>query len=180
MDYLKLSKEISYALRHHPEEYGLILDDEGYVNINDLINSINSKNHYPKEITIDDLYEVIRISDKKRLDIKDNLVRALYGHSVETTIKKDESTPPEVLYHGTSHKAIDSIISDGLKPMSRQYVHLSTDIDTAKLVGLRRDENPIILVIDAKKAYEDGIKFYVGNDKVWLSESLPPKYIHFM
>lgn len=78
----------------------------------------------------------------------------------------------------TTHKAINNIMIEGLKPMSRQYVHLSVDIDTAKIVGSRRDNNPIILTIDAKKAYEDGIKFYVGNEKIWLSEYVPPKYIH--
>ena len=81
MDYIKLSKEISYALRHKPEEYNLSLDEEGYVFINDLLNSINSKNHYSKTITIDDIYEVIRISDKKRLDINkttDYLYHILY------------------------------------------------------------------------------------------------------
>lgn len=178
MDYIKLSKEISYALRHKPEEYNLSLDEEGYVFINDLLNSINSKNHYSKTITIDDIYEVIRISDKKRLDINNDMIRALYGHSVETVIQKEEAIPPDVLYHGTTHKAINNIMIEGLKPMSRQYVHLSVDIDTAKLVGLRRDNDPIILTIDAKKAYEGGIKFYIGNDKIWLSEHIPSKYIH--
>lgn len=180
MDYIKLSKEISYALRHKPEEYNLSLDEEGYVFISDLLNSINSKNHYSKTITIDDVYEVIRISDKKRLDIKDDMIRALYGHSVETTIQKVEAIPPDVLYHGTSHKVIDLIMSDGLKPMNRQYVHLSTSIDVAKKIGQRRDNNPIVIKVNAKKAYEDGFSFYYGSDNIWLSNELPPKYLEII
>lgn len=180
MDYIKLSKEISYALRHKPEEYNLSLDEEGYVFINDLLNSINSKKHYSKTITIDDIYEVIRISDKKRLDINNDMIRALYGHSVETVIQKEEAIPPDVLYHGTTHKAIELIMNEGLKSMNRQYVHLSTDIETAKLVGSRRDNNPIVIKIDAKKAYENGLNFYYGNDNVWLSNELPPKYLEII
>ena len=99
-------------------------------------------------------------------------------HSVDTVIQKEEAAPPEILYHGTTHKAIESIMNEGLKPMNRQYVHLSTDVETAKLVGSRRDKDPIILTINAKKAYDDGIKFYIGNDKIWLSDPLPTKYIH--
>lgn len=177
MDYIKLSKEISYILRHHPEEYDLKLDQDGYVFMSDLINSINSKNHYHKAIDINDINKVLEISDKKRLEINNDMIRALYGHSVDTIIKKDEITPPEFLFHGTTHNAIDKIMTQGLLPMKRQYVHLSIDEDTAKNVGKRRDNNPIVLLIHSKNAYNDGIKFYIGNDKIWLSDHIPPKYI---
>ena len=176
MDYIKLSKEIAYALRHKPEEYNLSLDVEGYALIDDLLEGINNKHKYSKVITIDDINEVIRISDKKRLEISGEYIRALYGHSIDTKIEKQEIMPPDILYHGTTHKAIDSILKEGLKPMNRQYVHLSKDIDMAIRVGKRRDNDPIVLEIDAKKAYEDGIKFYKGNYDVILVDFLPYIY----
>lgn len=37
MDYLRLSKEVSYALRHAPWKYELELDEEGWVNIDQLL-----------------------------------------------------------------------------------------------------------------------------------------------
>lgn len=177
MDYMKLSKEISYILRHRPDEYGLILDQDGYVFISDLLNSINSKNHYSKKIDINDIYKVMELSDKKRLEINNDMIRALYGHSVDEIIKKDEAIPPEFLYHGTTHKSINNIMIQGLKRMNRQYVHLSIDKATANKVGERRDKNPVILKIDSKKAHEDGVKFYIGNDKIWLTDYVSPKYI---
>lgn len=177
MDYTKLSKEISYALRHAPWEYELELDSEGLVYVEQLINAINESGNYDRPITISDLEHIIEISDKKRHEIQGDKIRALYGHSIPMHISKDVIVPPDVLYHGTSHKALDSILNAGLKPMGRQYVHLSVDSDTAIQVGRRRDSTPVILVIDAKKANGDGVTFYKGNDKVILADYIPHDYI---
>ncbi len=177
MDYMKLSKEVSYALRHAPWEYELELDEEGFVPIDQLLHSLNSSNEYDRDITKEDLEYIILNSDKKRHEIIGDKIRALYGHSVPNKIEKTKALPPDILYHGTAHRFVDSILKDGLLPMNRQYVHLSVDVDTATLVGKRRDDKPVILKIDAKKASEDGIVFYIGNDKVWLTDKLPAKYI---
>lgn len=176
MDYIKLSKEISYALRHAPWEYELELDSEGFVHVEQLINAINESSDYERPITIRDLEHIIEISDKKRHEIQGDKIRALYGHSIPMHISKDVIVPPDVLYHGTTHKALDSILNAGLKPMGRQYVHLSVDIETAIQVGKRRDDKPIILTIDAKRANNDGIVFYKGNDKVVLADYVPCDY----
>lgn len=120
---------------------------------------------------------IIATSDKRHHEIVRDKIRALYGHSVLKKIQKEKSTPPIILYHGTAHKFIDSIMKDGFVPKGRQYVHLSMDIETAIIVGKRRDKNPVLLEIDAKWAFEDGVVFYIGNDKVWLSDSVSPKYI---
>jgi putative RNA 2'-phosphotransferase len=180
MDYTKLSKEISYALRHHPEEYELELDNLGFVEINQLLDSLNSSNEYERKITKEDLEYIITHSDKQRHEINDNKIRALYGHSVSNKIEIVKCIPPDVLYHGTANRFLDSILDKGLLPMNRQYVHLSVDINTATLVGKRRDNNPIILKIDAKRAYNDGVVFYKGNDKVYLCDQLPAKYIEIL
>ena len=36
---------------------------------------------------------------------------------------------------------------------------------------------PYILKIDANQASKDGIRFYYGNEKVWLADEIPSKYI---
>ena len=167
MDYTKLSKEISYALRHAPWEYELELDSKGFVPIEQLINAINESGNYDRPITISDLEHIIEISDKKRHEIQGDKIRALYGHSIPMHISKDVTIPPDVLYHGTTHKALDSILSTGL----------SVDTDTAMQVGRRRDRSPVLLKIDSAAAYTDGVAFYAGNDKVVLADSIPSQYI---
>lgn len=92
-------------------------------------------------------------------------------------IEKSIGNPPDILYHGTAKRFLDSILQNGLQPMNRQYVHLSADTETATQVGKRRDNQPVILEIDTKKALENGIFFYIGNEKVWLADSVSPQFI---
>lgn len=180
MDYTKLSKEISYALRHAPWEYELELDREGFVPVQQLIDALNENGKYDRLVTVSDLAHIIEISDKKRHELKGDTIRALYGHSVPMHISKEKIIPPDILYHGTTHRALNMILNDGLKPMGRQYVHLSVDTDTAVQVGKRRDNDPVILKVDAARAYKDGTAFYKGNDKVVLADYVPGDYIQIL
>lgn len=179
MNYNDLSKEVSYALRHAPWEYELEMDEEGWVSVSQLIDSLRNDSKW-SDVHVDDLIKMIESSEKKRHEILGDRIRALYGHSVPMKIHKNEQKPPQILYHGTARKFLKSIYENGLLPKARQYVHLSQDIETAIQVGKRRDEQPIILVIDAAKAYKQGIKFYHGNEKVWLTDFIPAEYISEM
>lgn len=179
INYTKLSKEISYILRHAPWKYKLALDINGWVPIDQLIQVLHQFVEW-QNIELDDLKVMIEKSEKKRHQIKENSIRALYGHSVPMKIVKKEATPPNFLYHGTTHDFLSIIEKNGLSPMSRQYVHLSENIEIANLVGKRKDKKPIILVINTQNARMKGIKFYLGNEKVWLADSIPPEFIEVL
>lgn len=172
----QLSKEVSYALRHAPWEYELEMDEEGWVPIEQLLDALHRSEKW-KDICEADLGRMIEESEKKRHEIKDGKIRAFYGHSIPMKIAKEEKMPPEILYHGTARRFMQSIMENGLLPQSRQYVHLSQDLETAENVGKRHDQKPCILIIDAKRAWDEGIKFYLGNEKVWLADAIPDKYI---
>ncbi len=174
-----LSREISYALRHAPWEYELEMDEEGWVPVEQLLDALHRTEKW-SNISEKDLKDMIERSEKKRHELADGKIRAFYGHSIPQKILKVEKTPPNVLYHGTARRFLDSINEKGLLPRSRQYVHLSQDIETAENVGKRHDDKPVVLVIDAKRAWDDGIKFYIGNEKVWLADAIPSKYIRRM
>ncbi len=169
-----ISKEVSYALRHAPEEYGLALDGEGFVPVEALLSALNERLSALQPILRDDLEEIIATSEKRRHEIVGGRIRALYGHSVRKEIERVPSIPPDVLYHGTTRKALGSILQDGLLPMGRQMVHLSTDYETAGQVGERRDNRPVILQVDAATACSEGIEFFEGSDRVWLAKHIPP------
>jgi len=176
MDYVKLSKEVSYALRHAPWEYDLELDEDGWVNVEQLLDSLKTKKDW-LNVCAKDLQIIVDISDKKRHEISEGKIRALYGHSTQNRIIKDIKKPPDMLYHGTARNLVSVISKNGLSPKGRQYVHLSVDINIASQVGKRHDDLPAILKIDAKKAWNNGIVFYQGNDKVWLADFIPSEYI---
>ncbi|MEQ8189309.1 MAG: RNA 2'-phosphotransferase [Candidatus Eremiobacterota bacterium] len=177
MDYTALSKTVSHALRHEPWLYELELDEEGWVDSDSLIKTLSQERKGWENLSIRDLEEMIKRSSKKRHEISGNKIRAIYGHSVPEKLLKEPQPPPEVLFHGTSRMAWEIIQSSGLLPMNRQYVHLSFDKETAYEVGRRKDKKPLLLVVKAQKAFGKGIKFYKGNEKIWLSDYIPAEYI---
>ncbi|MGX6970664.1 RNA 2'-phosphotransferase [Vagococcus bubulae] len=172
INYNELSKEVSYALRHAPWEFELELDEEGWVPVNQLLDSLNKKKEW-ELIGINDLEYMIEHSKKKRHEMKNDAIRAYYGHSIPQKIKRTGATPPDILYHGTSMSALEGIKISGITPMNRQYVHLSEDIETALSVGKRKAVSPVILEIDTKDVLSQGGQFYLGNEKVWLSDFIP-------
>lgn len=176
MNYVKLSKEISYALRHAPWEYELEMDEKGWVSVKQLIDALHKDEQW-KNVSENDLAIMIEKSEKKRHEIFNGKIKAHYGHSIPMRIVKEETMPPEVLFHGTSRRVLKSIKEKGLLPKERQYVHLSQDVETAYRVGIRNDIKPCILKIDANQAWKDGIRFYYANEKVWLADYIPSQYL---
>lgn len=174
--YVSLSKKMSLALRHDPEKFGLKPDDEGWVELNTFLRAM--------KMTREDLDFIQENNSKKRFVVAPSLwgssIRAYYGHS-KVNVELSPVEPPDELYHGTTYAALGKILYKGLKPMSRKYVHHSTDLETAKNVGSRRDENPPVLVVDAGLAHKDGaVKFYHGNEDVWMSDPVPAKYLRVL
>ncbi len=173
----ELSKVLSHALRHAPWLYELELDDEGWASLDAVIGALNAERAEWRDLSREDVARVVASSSKRRHEIVEDRIRALYGHSVPGKLRRERGTPPAVLFHGTSPDAVKVIMCDGLKPMSRQYVHLSVDTAVAREVGRRKSRTPVLLEIDARAAHASGVPFYVGNDKVWLADVVP---VHFM
>jgi len=172
----KISKFLSYVLRHHPQKFGIQLDSQGYANLAQILSLFNGK-FKDHVITKTTLEELIIKSDKKRFEIMGNKIRATYGHSLEKKIifPRAKMLPP-YLYHGTTLLAAQKILNEGLKPKGRQYVHLSKEISMAIKVGKRRTSHPIVLIIDCEKARKLGITFFISGD-LYLSEYIPPECI---
>lgn len=177
-DYLvRLSKTIAHALRHKPEDYGLTLDAEGWVAVDDLLAALRRRFGAQRPVSLADIERIMAESAKQRFEMRAGKIRAFYGHSTADRIEREAATPPAVLYHGTTPQAAQAILHEGLKSMNRQYVHLSTDEKTARLVGLRRSSRPVILRIDALEASRQGVKFYLGNEDIWMADAIPPAFI---
>lgn len=177
MDYAALSRAVSHALRHEPDAYGLELDPEGWAGVNALLRALKQRSSEWTNVTEIDLRTMIQRSAKQRHELRGPAIRAIYGHSTSARITKEAKEPPRLLYHGTDARAADAILSDGLKPMARQYVHLSTDPRTASEVGSRKDRHPVTLLVHASQAHQSGVAFYEGNDSVWLADYIPAVFI---
>lgn len=175
----RLSKLLSLMLRHEPEKFHITLDASGFTSFPSVATALEKK----LGASAAEVRQVVRESDKQRFEIVEEdgaqKIRARYGHSVEGEVEYEPIEPPEILYHGTSRGAIESIQNEGLKSMARQNVHLSIDRETAFIVGRRHDSAPVILTIRALEAHRAGEKFYSPQERVFLADAVAPKWIDF-
>ena len=175
---IKISKYLSYHLRHRPDLLGLELAPGGWVEVDKLLEAAQN-NHFP--ISETELKQVVEQNDKQRFSFSDrgNFIRANQGHSIPIDLQLEPIIPPNVLYHGTHEGAVAVIQKQGLKKMSRHHVHLSAQIQTAIAVGARRGD-AVVFQIDALKMSQAHYQFYRSHNGVWLTEFVPVKYLQLI
>lgn len=174
---IQLSKTISYVLRHGPQEFEVELDENGWLDIDVLFDALAKHSRF-KNVTINDLTTIIKESNKKRFEIQGCKIRAYYGHSIKKKLERQSVVPPIRLFHGTSPEAAKLILDKGhgLLPMDRQHVHLASTIKTAIITGRRKAKYPVILLVNSMAAVGH-VKFYEGNEDIWLAEPVPASFI---
>lgn len=175
---IKISKFLSYALRHHPGRVGIELDKHGWADVFELIKGAEQNGF---SIAPDELNVVVKENNKQRFSFSEDglRIRAKYGHSIAVDLGYSPVVPPDVLYHGTAKRNLESIMANGLIKGNRYYVHLSPDHETAMNVGQRHGK-PIILEVLSGQMHSDGYKFYLCSEsKVWLIEGVPVEYVRF-
>lgn len=170
------SKFLTLILRHKPETINATMDGQGWVRCEDIKNNTYNTR---KQITTTDLETLVQLDDKNRFSFSEcgEMIRANQGHSVEVDLGLTPKQPPKTLYHGTKHHLLNIITKEGLKPMERNYVHLSDDLLTAVSVGERGKGNVIILHVDTDAMFQDGIEFYKSVNGVWLTKEVTTRYL---
>ncbi len=171
----QISKLLSLVLRHRPEAIGVTLDSHGWVEMGVLQEALQANGY---TITNDEIHQVVRNCEKQRFTIRDGRIRANQGHSLGVDLDYQPRDPPTVLFHGTAERFLVSIQVEGIRKMSRLHVHLSSDLETARKVGMRHGR-PAILLVDSETMAKDGLKFFLSENGVWLTEEVPVKYIGF-
>ena len=177
-DVTRLSKRLSYWLRHRPDEAGLALDDGGWAGVEAVLAAFAASGLAVDRAALD---RVVAENDKQRFEFSaDGLsIRARQGHSIKVEAAWEEREPPEVLYHGTVAKVLDAILAQGLRPMARHRVHLSAEFDTAHKVGTRRGK-PVILEVAARECRAAGHVFHLSANGVWLVDAVPPQFLRLL
>jgi putative RNA 2'-phosphotransferase len=177
------SKLLARILRHEPQRAGVVTDParraaaglpalwDGWVPVADVLAAA-------RQLGVElDVPALVAGSDKRRYALSDDgrLVRANQGHSVPVELGLEPVTPPAVLYHGTGAARLDAILREGLRPMGRHAVHLSGDVGTARVVGLRRRGPVVVLAVDAGGMHAAGRVFTRSANGVWLTDAVPPE-----
>jgi len=174
-DLVRLSKRMSWALRHAPDDAGITLDAQGWVPVADLLAALG--------VDRAALDAVVARNDKRRFAVHwdgtgRELIRASQGHSVAVDLNLPPADPPPVLYHGTDAANLPSIEAAGLRRGARHHVHLSADVATARAVGHRRRPAAVaILTVAAAEMAAAGYDFYLSANGVWLTDAVPPGFI---
>lgn len=176
-DLTKTSKFLSYVLRHSPESIGLQLDAQGWASVAALLALAQQQG---RTITSEHLEDVVAQNDKQRFTFNADrtLIRANQGHSIPIDLGLVPQQPPHILFHGTATRFLDSIRAKGLVPGDRQFVHLSSNRETATKVGQRHGK-PIVLVVQAAMMYEGQHQFLLSKNGVWLTRHVPAHYLSF-
>ncbi|MFQ5849737.1 MAG: RNA 2'-phosphotransferase [Candidatus Binatia bacterium] len=169
----RLSRFMSFLLRHKPEDYPLGFDDRGFVSFNELVQKVQER--FP-EVREEEVIGVVEGSEKKRFELREGKVRATYGHSFPVDLENQMVEPPYRLYHGTARDLARNILRGGLKPRSRHYVHLSPSIEEALAVGERRDPFPAVLIVESQAAHANGVRFYHAGP-LFLAKEIPPRFL---
>ena len=175
MNLTNKSKYMALLLRHKPEKGNLILDKEGFTDVQSLLKAL--------EIDFDTLEKIVNTDNKGRYSFNADKtkIRANQGHSVKNVdIRFKIYDGKNVFYHGTATKYLEGIEEKGLIPGTRQYVHLSLDLETAKKVSLRHAKSESLMVIyevDVEKMKKDGFKLFISDNNVILTKNVPKKYL---
>jgi putative RNA 2'-phosphotransferase len=169
----RISRFLSYLLRHRPKEYPITFDRHGFVPWDEVVDIVRERF---REVTEEQMCAVVIGSDKQRFELKDGKVRATYGHSFPVDLGLEPVEPPPQLYYGTARDLARSILRIGLRPRDRQYVHLSSSANEALAVGKRRDPSPATIVVDAGAAHAEGVRFFASGP-LFLAENIPSKFL---
>ena len=174
-DVVRISKFLSLVLRHQPQKIGIELDEAGWVEVDRLLEACR---RHGRSFSRETLHRVVTENDKQRYRFSDDglRIRAVQGHSVPVLLEYLPQQPPDLLYHGTVERFLESIFAQGLIRGTRTHVHLSADVATANKVGSRRGK-PVILEVAAGAMHQAGHAFLLADNGVWLTAAVPAEYL---
>lgn len=172
---VRASKFLALVLRHDPGKIGIELDSAGWVPIDTLLAALK---RHGRGLSRERLDQLVAENDKKRYQYDESRtrIRASQGHSLAVDLGYAPAEPPDLLYHGTATRFLDSIHREGLQRGKRHHVHLSRDVETARKVGARHGK-PVVLSVDAARMSADGHVFLLSDNGVWLTEHVAPGYL---
>jgi putative RNA 2'-phosphotransferase len=123
------------------------------------------------------LVAIAESDPKGRYEVKDDRVRATYGHTVEVNLDLPTENVPDELYYPVTSEEVSIVLEVGLKPTDRRKVHLSKTAEDARAAGVVRTPDPVILAIDTEAARGEGIVIMRAGKTVYLVDNVPAKFL---
>lgn len=174
----RIGRTMAGALRHFPENFGLEMDEQGFVNLREFVRALQNHQRRFHWVRPHHIIAVIETDPKGRYQVSNDLIRATYGHSIELDLRLPTDDIPSELFYPTTQEEADIILETGLMPSDRKMVHLSKTYGDAMSAGRVRTDDPVILVIDTERAMEDGFEIGRAGRTVFLSREVPAEYLN--
>ena len=170
-------RTLTGILRHFPEKFGLFMDENGWVDVNEIIENVKKRNPRSRWLRPEHVIAIVKTDEKGRYQIKMGKVRATYGHSLELTLDLPTEDIPEALFYPSSPEEAEILLEIGIRHSDRAMVHLSDTKISAKEAGSHRVKDPVILTVDAATAIKDGIVISKAGNHVYVSDHIPADFI---
>jgi putative RNA 2'-phosphotransferase len=182
----QLSKYLSGALRHFPDDAGVSLDAAGWASWDAVVESVESQYDWAGARAVE---AVVATDPKGRFERRvgegGDRIRAAYGHSVDVDLDSNsdrgavtgDTDVPGTLYHGTAPRHLDAIREEGLRPMGRQFVHLSGSQESARAVGQRHTADPVVFAVDVRGLAAAGFDVRKRGHDTYTVERVPPRFL---
>jgi putative RNA 2'-phosphotransferase len=172
-----LGRVVTGVLRHFPEKYGLQMDPHGWVALPQLVRNISNQHRGYRWLRVHHIVAIAETDAKGRYEVKDDRIRATYGHTLDVDLDLPTDHIPEQLYFPVTEEEATIVLEVGLKPSDRKKVHLSKTAADARSAGAVRTPNPVLLVVDTKKAQEAGVVIKRAGKTVFLVDAVPAEYL---
>ncbi|OEU79631.1 MAG: hypothetical protein BA872_07360 [Desulfobacterales bacterium C00003060] len=169
----KLSKLMSYILGRRPDEFGLVLDDHGFVHLRDLLKAISEEPGWGY-VHKSHIQEVLMTSSQKSFALENDKIKAICRNN---GLNPDEEiVPPKLLYHCVRPRAYPVVCQRGIMPLGQAGVFLATTEELSRRIGKRRDPAPVLLTVHGQMAFESGIRFSRQGELIYITDHVPVAY----
>lgn len=172
-----LGRILTGILRHFPDRYQLPIDPHGWVSLPQAVREISRKHPAYHWLRVQHLVAIAETDAKGRYEVRDERIRATYGHTVEVDLDLPTEHIPDRLYYPVTADESGIVLEVGLRPSDRKKVHLSRTAEDARAAGAVRTPEPVILEVDASRARTDGIKIMQAGKTVFLVDQVPAEYL---
>jgi putative RNA 2'-phosphotransferase len=172
-----LGRVLTGILRHFPDRYGLTMEKNGWVPLAQIVRAISQRHPQYHWLRIQHLVAIVETDAKGRYEIRDDRVRATYGHTIEVDLDLPTENIPERLYFPVTPEEATIVLEVGLRPSDRKRVHLSKTAEDARAAGAVRTPEPVILEVDAHRAQQGGLVIMRAGKTVFLVDQVPAEYL---
>jgi putative RNA 2'-phosphotransferase len=169
-----LARMLTYMLGHRPDEFGLVLGEDGSIPVKQLLQALASEPGWGF-VRRHHLEQLAGLMQPPAFELAGEHLRALTPGP--DRLRRPGASPPALLYAAIPARVQARVWEEGLKPPSGQELVLAATRETALKLGRRLGPELILVTVQAQAAARAGTKFVGYGDELFLAPALPRDFI---